>query len=161
LSLQGKIKQAPDSFITESVHVTLTGFKSHDLVNGIELEKMKKLLTEKFENSLIITQAGYKDFTSFELSPGDFDTFDLQSKFLQQSGVDKHGFPVMQPISLKRLVLHFFNVDIQSGEHSASIDARYTMKLFHVYQKLAKGNGMKNRSDTFDISQFENIPKLK
>lgn len=110
--------------------------------------------------SLVVTQAGHKDFQVFGLTTGDWDTFDLQHKFLQQTGEDKYGEPVMQPISLRRLVLHFFGEDIQAGVHSAEKDAIYTMKLFKIYQELARKLGMKRRSDQFPIDQFADVKKI-
>jgi hypothetical protein len=147
--------------LTDNAHVSITGFRSRDLEQGENLVEIKQLLMEEFNESLVITQAGHADFKAFGLSLSEWDTFDLQSKFLQETGIDKHGLPVLQPISLRRLVLHFLGEDIQSGVHSAEKDAYYTMRLFKIYQNLAKERGMTKRSDCFDISEFENIPKQK
>ncbi|XP_021960197.1 RNA exonuclease 4 [Folsomia candida] len=145
--LSEKIQHAPGSFLTDYAHVAITGFKKFDLENGNNFNEIRDQVVSHFEGSLIITQAGHGDFKAFGLITGDYDTFDIQHKFLQKTGEDNHGYPVMQPIILRRLVLHYFHTDIQDGVHSAEKDAIYTMKLFRIYQNLAKEECMINRSD--------------
>ncbi|XP_021959658.1 RNA exonuclease 4 [Folsomia candida] len=158
--LSEKIQHAPGSFLTDYAHVAITGFKKFDLENGNNFNEIRDQVVSHFEGSLIITQAGHGDFKAFGLITGDYDTFDIQHKFLQKNGEDNHGYPVMQPISLRRLVLHYFHTDIQDGVHSGEKDAIYTMKLFRIYQNLAKEECMINRSDNFPINKFDDIKKL-
>ena len=158
--VQERIYHKRNTFNTDPAHVAITGFRSRDLEDGKPYSWVKQELVDHFQDSLIISQAGHNDFKAFGMSPGDYTNFDLQSKFLQQTGVDKHGYPVMQPISLRRLCLHFFKEDIQGGVHSAEKDAIFTMRLFHVYQDLAKKRGLTKLSDMFSRDEFENVPKL-
>jgi hypothetical protein len=122
---------------------------------------VKSELEARITNKLVVTHDGYSDFSSFGMCISDWDIFDLQSKFQQQTGVNKHGLPVLQPISLRRLAFHFLGIDIQKGVHDCVVDAQYTMKLFREYQKLARERNVNNRFANFEENEFDEVKKMK
>lgn len=132
--------------------------------NGDPYTQVKQEMQNTFQDSLIVTHNGASDFASLDLdsSNNNWQNFDLQWKFLQRSSTsDKYGQPVMQPIGLRRLVLHYFGIDIQSGVHDEKEDAKYTMLMFHKYQELARKYEMTEIGDKFDIDEFIDIKKFK
>ena len=65
------------------------------------------------------------DYLNLKISLNDMRNFtqtDLHEKFVDNNG---------QKIGLRRLVKHFYGIDIQQNIHSVKSDAIYTMKLFN------------------------------
>jgi DNA polymerase III alpha subunit (gram-positive type) len=133
----------------ESFHnVKITGFKGKMLEDGEDFNKVRDQLRAILTDQLVVTHGGIHDFKCMDLIPAEFDSFDLQSVFQKWNlQFDNLGQKVYNPIGLRRLCKHFFNVDIQDGVHSADRDAIYTMRLFQVYTSMAKAENLNNRHD--------------
>ena len=50
---------------------------------------------------------------------------------------------VIEPISLRRLCMKYFDIDIQSGIHDPKTDAFYTAKIFQEILPLKLAPGLK------------------
>src|SRR5687768_5389591 len=94
---QAKVKHLPTTFMTDEEHVKITGFKKQDLKDGQPFFTVKTELEAKLRNKLVVTQGGYNDFAAFDIIPGNYHTFDLQSKFRQLSTYDRFDKPVTNP----------------------------------------------------------------
>jgi hypothetical protein len=157
------VKHLPGTFETWKPLVQKTGFHSNSLTNGTDLEIVKREVQNILAGKLvIICGGGFNDLTCLGLDPEDYNIFDLHKHFYTL-GHSLNGRPDPKPISLRRLVLKYYKIDIQSGVHNSATDASYTMKLFkneYMATKTENIDSMFNPyHDIFNFFVHEPKPK--
>ena len=133
------------------------------LESGKPLPIVKESVKKEISKKVIITVGGAEDLLALNLEASEYSLFDLQNVFRQWSGqLTKSGEKVYQPIELRSLYNHYFNIDIQSRHHSAVSDDKATMRIFReVYTSLAlKKNPVAWDYDRCD-GEFDDIKTMK
>jgi hypothetical protein len=126
-------------------------------IDGKDFETVKAEVEDILKDKLVVVCGGANDFTCLNIPISNLrKTFDIHDFYKKRTGqFTKAGTEVRQPIGLRSLYKHFFGVDIQPGHHSANVDAKATMAMFHKYVDL------KNQIDQLDIQTLlDDIPTL-
>lgn len=113
---------------TEINGITSTTLQANDCENK---DSAYKRLEAILKDKLIVAIELEQDFNSMDLIVGLYDTFDLQKHFYRLS-YSTRGKRIEEKLSLRSLVWHYFNVDMQpQGEiHTPTNDAKWTMRIF-------------------------------
>ncbi|CAG7824337.1 unnamed protein product [Allacma fusca] len=155
--LNKRIYYPESSFVTNPHTERVSGFRKDSLLNGEDFEKVKAEVEKMLEDKLIIVCGGkFMDFKCLDLNPDKYQKFDLSQFFYKIHYNPNYKGKTINDIGLRSLVFHFYNVDIQSGSHSALVDAEYTMKIFmEQYTKLK----VENIDDPNDRKRYHDIFK--
>jgi hypothetical protein len=114
----------------------INGFDSNSLAQGIPIDEVIKDVIKQLQGKLLIFCSAYGDLSSMNLSPSQFDIFDLQ-QYWKEAKTNSDGVDIEQKIGLKHIYHYYFGTKIQTGIHDPMIDAQATMKIFReVYMHL-------------------------
>ncbi|RWS19169.1 RNA exonuclease 4-like protein [Leptotrombidium deliense] len=123
----------PYSFYLLGPTPKINGFNQFSFIKGRPYQEIRKSIVNLLENNLCILIGGTNDISGLELEKEKITFYDLQEYYWS---VIEHSNGGKQQCghSLRSLVKSFFNESIQTSIHTASEDAKYTMKLFkHIY----------------------------
>ncbi len=108
-------------------------------------DKLKSILFDS--NPILVGSNIKKDLELLHIQYDNY--FDLQSFFYELNDL-RTGY---QPISLRRIVKKFFNIDVQAEMHNCTTDAIYSVKIYEeIYLKWDKISG----EMSLDFPPFEN-----
>lgn len=123
-----------DKFVKPTEKVTdyrtpVSGIRPEDIQNGEVFAKVKKEVTEKLKNKLLIGHAVEHDMRVLKISHPKHMIRDT-STYWQFKQLTEGRTP-----GLKRLTLHFLGASIQEGEHSSVQDAKAALQLYMLARK--------------------------
>jgi hypothetical protein len=125
-----------DCFLHAFMYQRPEKIKSYNTwINGITPEKLHGSPSFKFVRNQLKNILSYNkplivgcnlrsDFESFKINHDNY--FDLQNFFTEYN----RDYTGTQPISLRRMVFKFFNIDIQKSTHNCILDATYSVKIY-------------------------------
>ncbi len=129
----------------------ITGFNKNSFINGQPIDLVRRNIVSLIGNNLIVGFAIKDDLESLGLDSGNFNTLELQEFYRKTSNINPH---TQESLGLRHMIYHYYNIDIHSGEHQASTDALYTMKLYLEHYKY----DVEDENITFE--RVERLPKI-
>lgn len=159
---QATVQHAKGTYVVNEYTVAVNGIKNGDLDNGLDFKTVSDAVKEILSGKLVITCDGAKDFACLDLVKAEYQTFDIQLHWTKWDGNynRKTGEPVMQPIGLRSLSVHYLKYDPQAGMHTASSDARATVEMFEVYKQV-KNSDLMIKEYRAGIDEFAHIKTIK
>jgi DNA polymerase III epsilon subunit-like protein len=157
---EGKVYHKPGSFVVDQWTLAINGFKTKDFLDGRHFSEIQRDVMKiiKGEDKLIITCGHQNDFRALSLETSEYNIFDLQDIYWCRN-YNKNGIVIPERVGLARLYYKFFGTNPHLGIHSASTDAKYTMKIFR--EKYIKSDLRFDRQNKegFDLIDFPALPK--
>lgn len=122
-----------DVFVKPRERVTdwrtwVSGVTPQHMTDAISFDEAQKRSSEILENRILVGHAVHHDLDSLFLSHPRLKVRDTSS-FTPFKSISNGRTP-----SLKKLIKHFLNMDIQDGSHSSVEDAQATMLLYRLHK---------------------------
>ncbi|MEN2497345.1 MAG: REX4, RNA exonuclease 4 [Marteilia pararefringens] len=122
-----------DTFVKPTLEITdyrtkFSGVTKKDLKKCPQFQEVQKAVYEMTKGHILVGHGIENDLKALKLQHPKNKIRDTSSfrPFLRIRGAKP---------SLKRLVNYFLGINIQGGEHDSIEDAKYTMKIFKLYEK--------------------------
>ena len=154
-----KVFHPPNSLKVNSFTIKCNGFK-HDSLCDPEYPKLDEVsnkVEEFIAGKLFVLIGGdngkqNNDLISLRLDASKILVYNSHFHFFKTTfektirspvGEDESAF-LIEPISLRRLCLKYFDIDIQTGVHDPETDAKYTARIFQGILLLMLKPGLQN-----------------
>lgn len=130
-----------DKYVKPRMHEEITDYET-DLTGiteqiirdkGGDFNDIRRIVINIMKGSIVVGHSVYYDLNSLLIIPEEYNVTVMDTSVIFMNANNWTKKP-----SLRTLVKKFFNVEIQSGNHSSIEDAKYAMKLFLIENKIAK-----------------------